>query len=62
MGVGGQRHAPAALSSAMKHITKDGWAPGPVRTAAGKSLPDRLSIPGSYRVAVQAYAMKAYEE
>jgi hypothetical protein len=59
-GVGGQRHAPAALPPAKKPITEDGWASGPVWT--GKSRPDGHSIPGPYRVATQAYAMKAHEE
>jgi len=40
MGVGGQRHAPAALSQERNRpsiFQEAGWAPGPVRTSAGKS-------------------------
>jgi hypothetical protein len=40
MGVGGQRHAPAALPSG-----KTGWATGPVWTRAENLAPTRIRSP-----------------
>ena len=49
MGVGGQRHAPAALSPGkdpVPTVQEAGWALGPVRTGTENLVPHRDSIPG----------------
>ena len=49
MGVGGQRHAPAALppgKDPVPIVQEAGWAPGPVWTEAENLAPHRDSIPG----------------
>jgi hypothetical protein len=49
MGVGGQRHAPAALPPGQRHGThfKGGWvSPTAGLDGCGKSRPHRVSIPG----------------
>ena len=49
MGVGGQRHAPAALpreNDSASIIQEAGWAPGPVWTGAENLAAHRYSIPG----------------
>jgi hypothetical protein len=48
MGVGSQRHAPAALPSGespVPIVEEVGWDPGPVRTGAENLAPLRDSIP-----------------
>ena len=49
MGVGGQRHAPAALppgKDPVPTVQEAGWAPGPVWTGAENIAPQRDSIRG----------------
>ena len=57
MGVGGYRHAPAALSPENRpstHCTRHRWAPGPIRTSAenfastGIRTPDRSGRSSRY--------------
>ena len=48
MGVGGQRHAPAALPPGKRpgtHYTEAGWAPGPVWTGAENLSPTGIRPP-----------------
>jgi len=49
MGVGGQRHAPAALppgKDPVPIVQEVGWAPGPVWTVTDNLDPHLDSIPG----------------
>jgi hypothetical protein len=49
MGVGGQRHAPAAFTfgnDLVPIVQEAGWASGPVCTGAENLAPHRDSIPG----------------
>jgi hypothetical protein len=49
MGVGGQRHAPAAFTPGkdpVPIVQEAGWAPGPVWIGAENLAPHRDSIPG----------------
>lgn len=50
MGVGGQRHGPAALPPEKDYVPileEAGWTRGMVWTDGEKSFPNRDSIPGS---------------
>ena len=45
VGVGGQRHPPAALSPGNDLIQAVGWAPGPVWTVTGNLVPTGIRSP-----------------
>jgi hypothetical protein len=45
MGVGGQRHAPAAVPPGKARIQEAGWAPGPVGSGAENLAPTGIRSP-----------------
>ena len=65
MGVGGQRHAPAAFTPGkdlVPIVQEAGWAPGPVWKGAENLAPHQDSIPGPsspYRSRYTDYALLA---